>query len=183
MVQLDLPLWWQPQRRNQCVPTCLKMILEFLRKKYGDSIPRLSIKTISKIVDTQIDGTIPKNVERINSYLCNGNPNVEFKSYILGDFKIIKKEILENKLPVIVWINSAEPPDKVWHTVVVTGFDPETNIVTYNDPLDRNEKHEEVGVFSSKWGFESRMVKVKVFKTKQRQIPEWTSNNNEGEID
>ncbi len=176
MVKLNVPLWGQPQRRNQCVPTCIKMILEYLRTKHGDSIPRLSIKKISKIVNMQIDGTIPKDVENINNFLCKGNPVVEFKASILARFPQIKKEILEKENPVIAWLNTANPPDEVWHSVVVIGFDPETHMVTYNDPLDKSEKDEEVGKFTSKWGLESRMARVNVFKTQQRQIPEWASN-------
>jgi len=181
MVKLNVPLWGQPQRHNQCVPTCIKMALEHLRTKHGESIPRLSIKRISKIVNMKIDGTIPKDVENINTFLCNGNPVVVFKTDILGNFRQIKKEIIEKETPVIVWINNADPPDEVWHAVVVIGFDPETNTVTYNEPLDRSEKDEEVGIFTSKWGFESRMARVNVIKTQQRQIREWASNIVEGE--
>lgn len=181
MVKLNVPLWGQPQRRSQCVPTCIKMILEHLRMKYGDSIPRIRIKKISKIVKMDIDGTIPKNVENMNAYLCKGNPVVEFKPSILEDFREIKKELLEKKRPVIVWINNEKPPDIFWHAVVVIGFDPETNMVFYNDPLDKVEKIEEVGVFSSKWMGITRMVKIDIFKTEQRHIAEWTPKDVEGE--
>jgi len=180
MVKLNVSLWGQPQR-NQCVPTCVKMVLEYLRTKHGDSIPRLPIKRISKIVNLQIDGTIPKDVEKINAFLCRGNPVVEFKASFLARFPKVKKELIENENPVIVWINAVEPPDEVWHAVVVTGFDPDTNMVTYNDPYDKRERDEEVGKFSSRWGVEGRMVKVNVFKTQQRQMPEWASDNVEGE--
>lgn len=65
-------------------------------------------------------------------------------------------------------INTVEPPDVVWHAVVVIGFDPETNKVFYNDPWDNSEKNEDVGLFITKWGVETRMVKVKIRKTQQR---------------
>ena len=59
MTELNVPLWGQPTR-NYCVPTCLKMILEFLRQKYGDAIPKLSISQIARIVNTQWDGTFQR---------------------------------------------------------------------------------------------------------------------------
>jgi len=184
MVKLDVPLWGQPEKNNQCVPTCIKMVLEYLRAIYGDSIPRLSIKKISRIIDKKIDGTIPKNVENMNDYLCKGNPIVEFKTSMLEGFPLIKKQIFEKKNPVIAWINSAEPPDTVWHAVVVTGFDPETNMVTYNDSLDNtSEKSVEVGIFTSKLGLERIIARINVFKTQQRHIGEWSPDKFEGEVD
>jgi uncharacterized protein YvpB len=182
MVKLDVERFGQAQP-YQCVPACIKMVLEFLGKNYGDNIPRLSVSKISRIVKTMKEGTIPKDVERINEILCKGNPVVEFKAKLLGRFPEISQELEDNKNPVIVWINTVEPPDVVWHAVAVIGFDPETNKVVYNDPWDNKEKTEDVGTFSKKWGVEGRMVKVKIRKTHQRHVDEWAPQNVEGETD
>lgn len=169
MPELNVPLWGQPAR-NYCVPTCLKMVIEFLRERYGEAIPRLSIKQIARIVNTQWDGTAPKDVERINEYfeakLC-----IEFKALYMRHFPEIQKELDEER-PVIAWINSQKPPDKLWHSVVVRGFEP--NFVIFNDPWDCKRKSEEVGLFISKWGTEAKMVKLYISKEKQSYLYEYS---------
>lgn len=169
MPELNVPLWGQPSR-NYCVPTCLKMIVEFLRLTYGDAIPKLSIRQIARIVRIEWDGTAPKDVERINEYfeakLC-----IEFKALYMQRFPEIQKELSEDR-PVITWINSQKPPDKIWHAVVVRGFEP--NFVIFNDPWDCKRKTEEVGSFINKWGTEAKMVKLYISKDKQSYIYEYS---------
>lgn len=179
MVRLDVPQWGQA-KDNYCVPTCIKMVLEYLRAKYGDSIPRFSIRTIARVVETNIDGTAPKKVEKVNSLLNRAVPSVEFRTQFMGNFPEILAELREER-PVIVWINCAEPPDKVWHAVVVMGFEESTNTVYYNDPWDRSEKSIEVGVFIHRWGTEARLVKILIGKVHQRCIHEWTTETTIGE--
>jgi len=180
MVKLNVERFGQPQP-YQCVPTCLKMVLEYIRANHGNKIPRLSIKTISRIVKTTKDGTIPKDVERMNEALRKANPSIEFEVKLLSRFPEILQELNENNNPVMVWINNVEPPDIVWHAVVVIGFNPETNEVYYNDPWDNSEKSEDAGIFSKKWGVQSRMVKVLIGKKKQRHVDEWALKNVDGE--
>ncbi|MGD0204211.1 MAG: C39 family peptidase [Candidatus Bathyarchaeia archaeon] len=169
MTELNVPLWGQPTR-NYCVPTCLKMLLEFLRQKYGDAIPKLSISQIARIVNTQWDGTAPEDVENINKYfeakLC-----IYFKAEYMRRFPEIQKELDEER-PVITWVNSQKPPDKLWHAIVVRGFD-ESHFVIFNDPWDCKRKTEEVGVFISKWGTEAKMVKLLISKEKQSSLYEY----------
>lgn len=157
------------------------MVLEYVRQEHGKKIPRLSIKTISRVVKTTIDGTAPKDVENMNDALRRARPSVEFETEFLGRFPEIRKELDEGR-PVIVWINCVEPPDMVWHAVVVTGFDPETNTVFYNDPDGKVKKKEEVGVFIKKWGVQARLVKVLIGRKQQRYINEWVTTTNSGEI-
>lgn len=101
MVKLDVERFGQAQP-YQCVPVCIKMILEYLRKNHGDGIPRVSISKISRIVKTMKEGTIPKDVEKMNDVLCKGNPVVEFKAMLLGRFSVISQELADNKNPVSV---------------------------------------------------------------------------------
>lgn len=180
MVKLNVPIFGQ-QRPNYCVPTCVKMVLEYVRKKHGRKIPRLSIKTIARVTKTAIDGTAPKDVERLNEILSRAEPSVEFQARFLGRFPEVIKE-LDEESPVIAWINVVEPPDVVLHAVVITGFDSETNIVFFNDPYDKTEKKEEIGVFIKKWGVYARLVKVLIGKKQQRYINEWATKTNSGEI-
>jgi len=169
MPELNVPIWGQPVR-NYCVPACLKMLLEYLREKYGEAIPKLSISQISRIVNTQWDGTAPKDVENINKYfeakLC-----IDFKAEYMRRFPEIQRELKEER-PVITWINSQKPPDILWHAVVVRGFD-ELNFVIFNDPWDCKRKAEEVGVFISKWGTEAKMVRLLISKEKQSNLDEY----------
>jgi len=157
------------------------MVLEFVREKHGKKIPRLSIKRIARVVKTEKDGTAPKDVENMNDALEKAKPSVEFKTEFLSRFPEIVKELDEER-PVIVWINCVEPPDIVWHAVVVTGFDPETNTVLFNDPQGAVKKEEEVGRFVKKWGMQARLVKVLIGKKQQRHIDAWTTKANSGEI-
>lgn len=179
MTELNVPLWGQPAR-NYCVPACLKMLLEFLRQNYGDAIPKLSISQIARIVNTQWDGTAPKDVENINKYfeakLC-----IDFKAEYMRRFPEIQKELTEER-PVITWINSQKPPDTLWHAVVVRGFN-ESNFVVYNDPWDCKRKTEEVGIFINKWGTEAKMVKLLISKEKQSYLYEYSrEHQNNGEL-
>lgn len=177
MVKLNVPKWGQANDHN-CVPTCIKMILEYLREKYGDKIPRYSIKTIARIVETRLDGTAPKKVEQMNHLLARAAPSVEFKTGLMRTFPEILEE-LNNERPVIVWINAREPPEKLWHAVVLIGFEPTTNTLFYNDPWDKSERSLEVGIFIHKWGIEARLVKVLIGKAHQTHIQEWTTEQTE----
>jgi len=181
MVELDVPLFGQPMF-YYCVPTCIKMVLEYVRKKHGKKIPRLSIKTIARVVKTTIDGTAPKDVENMNDYLSKVVPSVEFKTEFLSRFPEVRKELEDKENPVIAWINCVEPPDMVWHAVVVTGFDPRTNTVFFNDPDGSIEKKEDVGKFIKKWGVQARLVKVLIGRKQQRHINEWTARAKKGEV-
>ena len=96
MVKLDVERFGQAQP-FQCVPVCVKMVLEYLRNNHGEKIPRLSVSKISRIVRTMREGTIPKDVERINGYLSKGNPVVEFKSGLLARFPEIRRELEQNE--------------------------------------------------------------------------------------
>lgn len=181
MMKLNVPMFGQPIF-YYCVPTCVKMVLEYVREKYGGAkIPRLSIKTIARIAQTTIDGTTPRDVENMNEALHAAVPSIEFEAKFMARFPEIMTELNEER-PVIVWINAVEPPDIVLHAVVVIGFDPETNTVFFNDPNGAVEKTEEVGVFIRKWGDYARLVKVLIGRKQQRHINEWTTKTDSGEI-
>lgn len=174
MVELNVPMFGQPIF-YYCVPTCVKMVLEYVREKHGKTrIPRLSIKRIANVVKTTVDGTAPRDVENMNEALSGAVPSVEFEAKFLSRFPEVIEE-LNGERPVIVWINVVEPPDIVLHAVVITGFDPETNKVFFNDPDGAVEKTEEVGIFVRKWGDYARLVKVLIGRKQQRHINEWTT--------
>jgi hypothetical protein len=153
------------------------MVIEYLREKYGENnVPRLSIKTIARAIDTKEEGTAPKDIEKINKFF-KAKLSVQFKTQFMAHFPDIRKE-LEEERPVIVWLNCVTPPDVVWHAVVVCDFDPETDHVSINDPWDGSEKSEEVGTFIKKWGTEARLVKVLISKEQQRYLDDdWSTEH------
>lgn len=181
LVELDVHWFGQP-RPNYCVPACLKMVLDYARERNGSGVPRLSIKTIARVVKTKFEGTAPKDVENLNRLLYRSRPSVKFKAEFMGRFPTVEKELIEYR-PVIVWINSVDPPDIVWHAVVVYGFQPETNHVLFRDPENKNPRDMEVGMFVDKWGIQARLIKVIIGEKEQTHIVDWaTTTSIEEEI-
>lgn len=157
------------------------MVIEYQRSKYGDKVLRPSIKKIAKIIRTDLDGTLLRDIERMNEYLERASPQIKFKTESGSSFTEVIDQLKNNDpQPVIVWINSVEPPDTSWHGVVVTGFD-ESNHVYYNDPWDNSRKSEEVGVFIRKMGAQTRMAKVFISKKGQEYISKWMNTEEQNE--
>ena len=150
---------------HHCVPACQKMVLDYVCKHFRIKCKPLSITKIAKATLTnKYDGTAPRAVENVNSLLHRAKPPLKFKLFETSKFPDITSE-LDAERPAIVFLNVAEPSATVtiWHAVVITEFNPETYMVTYVDP-DENEpecmKSLEVGVFTKKWGFQARLIKV-----------------------
>lgn len=104
MVKLNVPLFRQPHP-EYCVPTCVKMVLEHLRQRYGNKIPRLSISTIAETIGTLVGGggTTFDDVTRINEKLLPSEPSVEFSPEYPCEWKEIVEEN-EKRKPIIAWI-------------------------------------------------------------------------------
>jgi hypothetical protein len=148
---------------HYCVPACLKMVLDYMCKHFNVKCKPLSIKIIAKATKTNKDGTAPRDAENINALLHRAKPPIKFRLFEMSKFPEIVKELNEEH-PAIAWINIAdEPSDTIWHAVAIVDFNPENNMVTYDDP-DENEKDciksLEAGVFTKKWGFQARLIKV-----------------------
>jgi NAD(P)H-dependent FMN reductase len=50
--KIDVEIFRQPHYQH-CVPASVKMVLDYLRKKYGTRIPILSDKKIAEILETR----------------------------------------------------------------------------------------------------------------------------------
>lgn len=139
------------------------MVLDYITQNFNVKCKPLSICTIAKVTKTRImDGTAPKAAEYVNTLLHRAKPPVKFKLYEGQKFGEIIKELDEQR-PVIALINLAELPKRVWHAVVIVDFNPENNMVTFDDPDEiENDclQSLEVGVFMKKWGWQARMIKV-----------------------
>ena len=168
-VNLDVELYRQPTN-YYCVPACLKMVIEYAKRTLNVKIGRISLKRIAKAINANIDGTAFDDIENINELLENSNPLMEFKIKMPGNFTEIRNELDEGR-PVIAWINIAEPPDEVWHSVVIKGYDIQRNIIIYMDP-QFGEREEAIGTFLKKMEPYNLIVKLVIGSRVQRRLPE-----------
>jgi ABC-type bacteriocin/lantibiotic exporter with double-glycine peptidase domain len=164
---LDVPLEYQEDDVS-CVPVCMKMILEFIRRENPTGyIPNMNVEEISQTVGTDELGTPLENIEKINEKLGKAVPSVEFVAELNCSFREIENEILEGK-PVIAWVKIPHP-----HSIVVTGLNKDSLIVYYNDP-ELGKKQIEMGKFVSSWNqYDNVLIKVKIGGKIQRIIPEY----------
>ena len=148
------------------------MVLNYMCKHFNVKCKPLSVKTIAKTTKTNKDGTAPRAVENVNFLLHRAKPPMKFQLFEMSKFPEIVNELNEER-PVIVWMNIAEPPDTIWHAVVIVNFNPDNNMITYDDP-DEDErdciKSLEAGVFTKKWGFQARLIKVLIGSKGQTYI-------------
>jgi len=163
----------------------MKMVLEHLRNIYGNKIPRLSIKTIAKIVRAEIGGgTVFQDVVRINEALLSAEPSVEFIPEYPCDWKEIVEENEKGK-PIIAWVwLSDNRGHGCGHSVVVFEIDRSEGTIYYNDPA-HGVIEEDIGKFISKWEHEDvnrSLIKVKVGERIQRKIPEYLKEIEEEEV-
>lgn len=142
MPNLIVPFYKQAEKMY-CYPTCVKMVLEYAIKELKIKQKKLSVKKIARTLNTgPLTGTAPGSVELINSLLGDSKPPILFKSKLAGNITDVKDE-LDNKRPLIAWINiSGDEGDPVWHTVVIIRYDEEKRVITYVDPLKNVDDHE-----------------------------------------
>lgn len=177
MVILDVPHMHQ-QTFYYCVPACQKMVLDYSVKHFNiKSSKVLSVKTIAKVTRTLKEGTAPEDCERVNELLRRARPPIKFETKYVQDFPDILAELKEEK-PVIAWINMKDPPDQLWHAVVVKGFEPSTHTVFYDNPAETEENKTSSmtsSKFMKKWGWQAQMVKVLISSKGQSLIDiEWS---------
>jgi len=125
-----------------CHPCCIKMVLDYAIDHLNVKQKKLSLNKIAKASGTHPKGgTVRGNIELINDLLTNSVPRISFKYELAFSFEDILDE-LQNKRPVIAWINITPDDDEpLLHAVVVSYYDKSTNNVTYIDPLMTKENH------------------------------------------
>lgn len=187
MPKVEVPLFLQPHP-DYCVPTCIKMVLESLRNKYGNGIPLLSIKIIAKAIKTIIgEGTSFDFIHEINARLLTSVPSVKFLAKFPCKWDEVIEENNEGK-PIIAWIwlsDSRDPTGEkgCGHSVVITDIDVSLGEIFYNDPLKGLCK-EDIGTFISKWEHEvvnQSLIKVEIEDRAQRYLPEYSEEVEEEE--
>lgn len=142
---LKIPHYHQ-EFESSCLAACVRMILEYLGKKFSETHLR-------KLLKTKPTGTSPINIYHISSL------GVE-----VGLFQSSIQEILnllhENIPPIIfIW---REP---ILHAVVVVGFDYETSNWIINDPAEnQGAKEIDMLTLSEAWSYSNQLTATLIKK-------------------
>ena len=173
---IDVPVELQEDDFS-CVPTCVKMVLEHIRKTNSNcSIPIETLKEISLAMGTDELGTPLDGTKGLNSALEKAQPSIEFEDKIRSSLSEIEKE-LEQEKPVIVWLKIPFS-----HSVVVTGLSKETLTVYFNDPL-KGKRELEMGKFLSAWeALDKILIKVKIGEKVQRTMTDFIEEKGSSEV-
>jgi len=153
----------------------MKIVLNYAIETFKINQKKLSINKIAKAIGARPDwGTIPGNIEAINSKLTHAQPSIRFRRQVSGRYTEIVEEI-DQKRPVIAWIDKKETlGDEVWHVVIVNGFDPDLRRIYYVDTLLQEEfwqKECETGHFMEKrLGLKGYLVKLIIGGTGQKTL-------------
>lgn len=154
-----------------CVPYCLKMVLEYLNKKYSQVLLP-SIEDIIKAVGTTELGTEYDAIENINKLIEKSIPSVEFKrdaTYPQWDSVVSD---LEDGKPAIIWVECRDQlGHPYFHSIVIDGY--MNNKVLYKDPL-YGDREEGIDTLLPKWDAMDRYtIRVKVGERTERKITEF----------
>jgi ABC-type bacteriocin/lantibiotic exporter with double-glycine peptidase domain len=141
---------------DYCVPACIKMIYDHLRKIYGeDELPAVLISKIAHTMktDTKYGGqTIIDNVSLVNKLFETKRFCIKFIPKYPCEWKIAIDENLKGN-PVIAWIwdsNKNEPEKGTGHSVVITNINRDLGTVELNDPA-RGQRSVNIIEFISQW--------------------------------
>jgi predicted double-glycine peptidase len=158
-----------------CVPTCLKMVLEYVKNACSVCFPNLTIKEIAESIGTTVeDGTLFDDVERINDNkkIMQAIPSLGFVTEYACRFSGIEQEI-HSERPVIAWILMTDKSREFKHSVVITGLDMEGNLIYYNDPI-YGSVEKEIGTFISMWEkVDTVLIRVRIGDREQREMLEF----------
>lgn len=161
-----------------CYVACIKMLIDYAIDELNIDQSRLRVTTIAKALRTHPNiGTIPGDIERINSKLADSFPHIQVKDQIGGEFHDIKNEIDDTTYPkpVIAWIVIAEDEgDQLYHAVLVNGYSEDLTKIYYVDPEMIPENYQceaEVGDFiDNKLTRGGHLVKLVVTKRGEKDL-------------
>jgi len=175
-IKLDVPLKFQEDDYS-CTPTCMKMVLEYIRNKFSEGFPDLGISLIAKTVKASADegGTTFENVELINEKLKKVRPSLRFVAGSGHRFAEIKEE-LTNDHPVITWVMMPSSQGDFPHSLVIRGIKEQELLIYCNDPVYGREEIP-IRKFIDMWEKSFRiLIKVEIGEEQQRSIDEWVEN-------
>ena len=161
------------------------MVLEYVRSSVPSKrSPNLEVEDIAKVINTDVDGTVLEDVNKLNSQkeFLRAIPSLRFETSYVSSFSQIDNEINASR-PVIAWILISEDHREFVHSVVVTGVDVENNSIYYNDPAS-GQNQDEIGTFISKWEkVDNVLIKIRIGERKQRVMDEYNKKESGEEIE
>jgi len=176
MGQLDVPMIYQEDDFS-CTPVCIKMVLEYIRRKFPD-VPDLDITTIAKAIKTDDGGTMFANLKGVNNELIKSSPSIDFVPEWGCKLEDIEAE-LKAQHPVIAWVTMPSPQGPYSHSIVITDIDKENLAIYYNDPV-YGKKEMPLGEFISMWKESfSILIKIKIGERRQRFIEEYVEKTSQ----
>lgn len=147
-----------------CVPTCIEMVLNYLREKREMKVPELLFSEICDAIGMDGEGSTLEGVERMNGN-CG---RVRFATKESGQFDEIRKQ-LEKENPVIAWIKEYEDTT-LRHSVVIKYVDYSKLEVVINDPAF-GERKIPVTEFEAIWRKAANIL-ITLVLDKSASVPE-----------
>lgn len=159
------------REEHTCVPTCIKILLDFLSQR-DPLVPHLTLEEISDIIETTPTGTTLEGIEKINKEFDKASCFLRLKNVTNANptFKEIQKS-LHQGFPPLVFVNIARLQGEVQtalHAILLIGIIPEKNKILYIDPYFGN-KHADLGLFMESWEDSLRVLFV-VERGKKGQV-------------
>jgi ABC-type bacteriocin/lantibiotic exporter with double-glycine peptidase domain len=162
LLQMDVPPEYQDDDFS-CTPVCMKMVLEYVKKKFSEGFPNLDIAKISEILKTSADigGTNFENIKNINEEFRKTKPSLEFVPSLNNKIEDIKEEIKCDQ-PVIAWTMMPDPNGDYPHSIVITDIDEDKLLIYYNDPVYGKETVP-ISQFMDMWNGNFRvLIKIRI---------------------
>lgn len=170
-VGLPVKLILQPGNHT-CAPTCLKMVLNYVRDNLKVKVREMDIFEIANTIGTTVGGgTKFEKVSHINKKLLKSSREVAFQPDEGHNFEEITRE-LEQSRPVIAWLIEGER-HAFGHSVVITHYSKTTLKVHYLDPITGYHE-KDVTVFMTQWQRQNNiLIKLKISTRANHKIEEF----------
>jgi ABC-type bacteriocin/lantibiotic exporter with double-glycine peptidase domain len=153
LARLEVPHVYQGPESNDCVPAAVLMVVRYYKEKMGigDGLPNPDLHDLKRVMDTDEDGTMLRNVPKADHLLKGRSHMLEFKAKQHADLRAIKKEIDAGR-PVIVVIKPKRGM-RLGHSMVVKGLDATHLKITFDDPASvEGHREMEQTEFLREWG-------------------------------
>ena len=133
-----VPLYDQGDKMPYCVPASIKMVYDFLVTGGLVDGPTISIEDFAELLGTAADGTLLENINQLSDALTKDSKQFIFKFKAETSTFEELKQLLEQRLPVIIWYDLAkyqgESDKRCLHAAVLYGIKYSKYSVLLNDP-------------------------------------------------
>lgn len=151
---LDVSTIRQRPDRAECVPACLKMVIDYMNAHLlTEPAATLEVSELAAMVKTEYTGTEINDVKRLNGELAimQAAPSLEFDAAEKPREMEDIEEDLKKGLPLIAWIGKGKDPFMWKHAVVIVNVSRSRQWIRYNDPTHGDRKHVDLDEFSKEW--------------------------------